>query len=526
MASHNKVSGLGLVAKLSEKDNALQRSERKFSLAFKAAADVIMITRAVDGEVIDINEAFTRLIGFSRDEAVGKTTIQIGLWKNSRDRLAVLSQLEAGGVVHNLETTLKMKSNDVRVGLLTMEIVEYDGERCIVASWHDITERKNAEEQLKRQNEYLSLLHQALQEELIQRKAVELELRYINAHDSLTKLYNRGRFEDELKRQAKDSAAIIICDVDGLKLINDSMGHQQGDALLVAAAEIIRQAAPAHAFTARIGGDEFAVILSDLDKTQADAQAELVCQTIRQLAEDRSQREPHLPLSISTGYAVSLGDSMAQLFKAADDSMYREKLHRSQSVRSAIVQALLKALEARDFVTEGHGERMQSLVTGLGEAAGLAKRTLSELRLIAQFHDIGKVGIPDRILFKPGSLTPDEYAEMKRHCEIGHRIALAAPDLAPIAKYILHHHEWWNGQGYPIGLNGSEIPLECRIVAIADAYDAMTSNRPYRQAMEHDQAIAELKRCAGKQFDPWLVAFVESCKSFTDAIGSTCINDT
>jgi HD-GYP domain-containing protein (c-di-GMP phosphodiesterase class II) len=151
----------------------------------------------------------------------------------------------------------------------------------------------------------------------------------------------------------------------------------------------------------------------------------------------------------------------------------------------------------------------------LGEAAGLPKRTLSELRLSAQFHDIGKVGIPDRILFKPGPLTSQEYSEMKRHCEIGHRIALSTPDLAPIAKYILHHHEWWNGQGYPMGLKGSEIPLECRILAIVDAYDAMTNNRPYRQAMTHKQAIAELKRCSGKQFDPWLTAIFDCRDEFS-----------
>lgn len=358
-------------------------------------------------------------------------------------------------------------------------------------------------------------LHQALQKELDQRKAIEQELRYISAHDPLTNLLNRACFETELRRKQNGPIAIIICDVDGLKLINDSMGHQRGDTLLIGAADIIRQAAPMEAFSARIGGDEFAIILYG----QGEAQAEQICHTIRQLVEERSRLEPEIPLSISTGYAVSADSStdMANLFKEADDSMYREKLHRSQSVRSTIVQALLKALEARDFITEGHAERMQALAAALGDAAGLSKRTLGELRLIAQFHDIGKVGIPDRILFKPGKLTAEEHSEMKRHCEIGHRIALSTPDLAPIAKYILHHHEWWNGHGYPLGLKGNEIPLECRVIAIVDAYDAMTSNRPYRQAMGHEQAVDELKRCSGKQFDPWLVAIFISRNGFASA---------
>jgi len=137
----------------------------------------------------------------------------------------------------------------------------------------------------------------------------------------------------------------------------------------------------------------------------------------------------------------------------------------------------------------------------MGMAVGLPERVISDLKLFAQFHDIGKVGIPDRILFKPGPLTTEEFIEMQRHSEIGCRIAQSSSDLIPIADWILKHHEWWNGQGYPMGLKGEEIPLECRILAIADAYDAMTSDRPYRKALSHGQAIEELVKNAGKQFD-------------------------
>jgi diguanylate cyclase (GGDEF)-like protein/PAS domain S-box-containing protein len=652
VAFFNKVGGLGLVAKLNEQENALRRSERKFSLAFQAAADVIVITRLSDGAFIDVNDAFVRTTGYMREEVFGKTSVDIGMWLQIEDRSVMLGLLRREGVIRNLETALRMRSGETRIGLLAAEAVEYEGERCLVVSWHDITERKAAEEKLRLQNEYLSslhatalallerrelndlleavllragsllgtqdafiylaeyetqtlklavgaglykqdegcllcfgeglagevfqtakpmmgseeengcspkvvgvplfsggktvgvlglsnanskqnfepeqvdwlcrfgelasialdntYLHMAAQAELAQRKVMEAELRYINEHDALTGLHNRACFEEELAKVSCGQAttkAIIICDVDGLKLINDSLGHQRGDELLIAAATILRQAAPPNAFVARIGGDEFAIIFLERDKASAEA----VCQLIREMTAERNLQNPNLPLSISTGFAVreTAPVSMAQLFKEADDFMYREKLHRSQSVRSAIVNALLKALEARDFITEGHGVRMQSLAVALGSAAGLSKRTLAELRLIAQFHDIGKVGIPDRILFKPGALTPEEYGEMKRHCEIGHRIALSTSDLAPIAKFILHHHEWWNGQGYPLGLKGTEIPLECRILAIADAYDAMTSNRPYRQAMSPEQAAAELSRCSGKQFDPWLVAMFE-----------------
>jgi len=197
--------------------------------------------------------------------------------------------------------------------------------------------------------------------------------------------------------------------------------------------------------------------------------------------------------------------SMEELYKEADNQMYREKLHRSQSARSAIVQTLKKALEARDFMTEGHVNRLKLLMVTFAPMIRMSEQSVNDLLLLAQFHDIGKVGIPDSILFKPGYLTPNEYAEMQRHCEIGYRIAQSSPDLAPIADLILKHHEWWNGRGYPLGLKGEGIPLECCILAIADAYDSMTSERPYRKPIPQEEAVAELKKCAGTQFNPELV---------------------
>ena len=185
--------------------------------------------------------------------------------------------------------------------------------------------------------------------------------------------------------------------------------------------------------------------------------------------------------------------------------MYREKLRNTQSARNAIVQTLMKALEERDFVTESHVQRLQTIIELLAESLGLPEHSVNDLKLLAQFHDIGKVGIPDRILFKAGPLNPEERDEMKRHSEIGHRVALASQDMSPIADWILKHHEWWNGEGYPLGLRGTEIPLECRILSVVDAYDAMISDRPYRKAMSRVEAVAELVRCSGTQFDPEIV---------------------
>jgi diguanylate cyclase (GGDEF)-like protein len=306
------------------------------------------------------------------------------------------------------------------------------------------------------------------------------------------------------------SAGMIICDVDGLKLVNDTLGHDKGDAVLFAAAGVIKKCFTENEIVARIGGDEFAVLLCDVtEKETAEA-----CRRIKEAIKQHNEINSDMPLSISIGYAVTEDTSdIKDLFKQADNNMYREKLHSNNSGRSAVVQTLMKTLKERDFITEGHADRMQELAVALARCILVPESRINDLKLLSQFHDIGKVGIRDSILFKPGPLTPKEFGEMKRHSEIGYRIAMSSPDLAPIAEWILKHHEWWDGSGYPLGLNGEAIPLECRILAVVDAYDAMTSDRPYRKAMSPEAAVDELRKFSGIQFDPDIVEkFIEVIK--------------
>ena len=190
--------------------------------------------------------------------------------------------------------------------------------------------------------------------------------------------------------------------------------------------------------------------------------------------------------------------------------MYRHKLIEHQSVHSAIISSLEKALEERDYETEAHVKRMKSLAIKFSKELKLSEETLDEVVLLAALHDIGKISITDSIILKTTSLTQKEWQIIKRHPEVGYRIAESSAELAPIAKGILYHHEWWNGKGYPKGLAGENIPLISRIISIVDAFDAMTNDRPYRKALSTKKAIEELKRCAGSQFDPTLVnKFIE-----------------
>ena len=337
-------------------------------------------------------------------------------------------------------------------------------------------------------------------------KLGEEKLRYLSLHDPLTGLYNRIYFEEEVSRIEKTrygTVGILSCDVDGLKLVNDTLGHDQGDRLLAAAARVIRESFREGDLVARIGGDEFSVILPNT----TEPSVECACQRIQETVAAYNATNPELPLSISVGSAIKNGShkNLKDVFKEADNHMYRRKLYRTQSVRSTIVNTLINTLKARDLATEQHAMRLEKLLVRMAALIGLPESTTADLPLLAKFHDIGKVGISDAILFKEGPLTADEWTEMRRHCEIGYRIALSASDLVPIADWILKHHEWWDGQGYPLGIKGDEIPVECRLLAIVDAYEALTSVRPYRRSFSHREAVAELWRNAGTQFDPQLL---------------------
>ncbi|MDD3307464.1 MAG: diguanylate cyclase [Acetobacterium sp.] len=348
--------------------------------------------------------------------------------------------------------------------------------------------------------------------DITDRKENEAEILYLSQHDVLTGLHNRSYYENERQRldhQDYLPLSLIIGDINGLKLINDAFGHGEGDKLLISIAKIMEHCAREQDVLVRTGGDEFVMLLPQTSYRETGVMVE----KIKKACEEGYKLDNELIItSISLGFATKTKahEPFEKTFKLAEESMYRKKLLEYKSFHSAVMDSIKTTLFEKSNETEEHAERMADLAKQLGRVLGLDQEELVSLELVATLHDIGKISIDSKLLQKNGALTDAEWAEIKKHPEVGYRIAQTVPELRKISEYILCHHERWDGNGYPQGLKAEEIPLLARILAIVDAYDAMTQDRSYRKAMTEQEAVDELQRYAGSQFDPALVAvFIE-----------------
>ncbi len=321
--------------------------------------------------------------------------------------------------------------------------------------------------------------------------------------DKLTGLYNKNFFEEELARldtSRQLPISLIMGDINGLKLINDAFGHGMGDAALKKAAEIMKSCFRDEDIISRVGGDEFIVLLPNTTEETALSIVERI--------KHKCEMNPldYVKISVSFGVATKTDadEDIEKMLKKAEDRMYFKKLKESKESKLSMIKFLKSRLEKITYETKSHYERLKGLTMMMADTLNLDETQRTELLLLCEFHDIGKIGVSKSILQKEGSLDSEEWENVKRHSEIGYYIAREFRDASPIDELILIHHERWDGKGYPGLFKEEGIPLVARIFAIADAYDVMVNDRPYKSRMTHNEAIREVREQAGKQFDPHL----------------------
>jgi len=465
----------------------LYNEKEQFKTTLISIGDGVISTDT-QGNVLIMNKVSEQLTGWTQAEAIGQpieTVFQIvNEFTKIKCENPVAKVLATEGIIELANHTLLISKDGVERPIedSAAPIIDESGNLSgVVLVFRDFTEKKKNHDEIK----------------------------YLSFHDHLTGLYNRRFYEEELARLDTSRnwpLTIVMGDVNGLKLINDSFGHGTGDQLLIKTAVTITNGCRADDIIARMGGDEFVMLFP---KTDAFEASQLI-KRIKTLL--KKERVEGMEISISFGYETKTSslDDIEEIIKKAEDAMYHNKLFEGPSIKGRVIDNIIDALNHKSSREEVHSRHVSLLCEKMGEILGLEELKIKELKAFGLLHDIGKIAISDKILNKPGKLTDNEWIEMKNHAEIGYRILSTNNDMTEIAEYVLAHHERWDGTGYPKGLKGQEIPLLSRICAIADAYDAMISERSYKSSLSEEVVLAELRNNAGTQFDPELVqVFIE-----------------
>ena len=335
------------------------------------------------------------------------------------------------------------------------------------------------------------------------RSQSESDLEYMSCHDMLTGLFNRSWFDKKLEECDAEEylpLSVIEMDVNGLRLINHSLGRERGDQLLATVSDIIRENCRKDDIPCRWGGGEMIILMPNTGRKEAS----VLANRIRNSCFNSGRQ----PFSISVSYGISTREDMSKamgvILKESEERLSQSKMLEMSSVRSSIIASLQKTLAEKTHETVEHSERLREYTELLVSRLNLPESLIDELKLLSSLHDIGKIAVSEDILMKPGKLDESEWEMVRKHPETGYRIAASAPELKNIAEGILSHHERWDGAGYPRSLAGEDIPLVARIISIVDTFDVLVNGRSYKQPISIREALLEIERCAGGQFDPVL----------------------
>lgn len=459
-----------ILEKINQSIEKNKASEEKYRSLFENSIDGISI-RSKDGKFIDLNNSLVKMLGYDSKEELLNIDISKDIYVDKSDFLKINSLGKSQNLVR-----LKKKSGKV--------------------IWVEITPRIVNDSKM-------GLYYENIIRNVTSGVEKEEEINFLNFYDKLTGLYNRVYFEEEMKsidNKIYFPLAIIMVDINGLRLINDTFGYDAGNKVIQDVANSLKYSCRQEEIIARWGGDEFIIALRKMSENDAAKVSERIIENCSKIFYKNTA------INVSLGNSIKNNESedLQEVITEAENRMLRHKLFELNSASSSAILSLERALWEKSNETEEHVKRLKNLAVEIGRKINLPANMLDDLKLLASLHDIGKLAISDAILSKKAKLSKKEWEIIKKHPETGYQIAKSSPQLAHIAEYILYHHEWWDGNGYPSGIKGEEIPLMSRLLSLVDAYDVMTEGRLYKPPFTVAQSIEEIKKFSGRQFDPEL----------------------